>query len=76
MRIGLFGGSFNPIHNGHVALGRKMLSAAALDEVWYMVSPQNPLKAASSDLAPEDVRLQLVQAANLEVSIIICNFAA
>ena len=63
MRIGLFGGSFNPIHNGHVALGRKMLSAAALDEVWYMVSPQNPLKAASSDLAPEDVRLQLVQAA-------------
>jgi len=63
MRIGLFGGSFNPIHNGHVALGKAMLEAAGLDEVWYMVSPQNPLKAASSDLAPEDVRLQLVQAA-------------
>ncbi len=63
MRIGIFGGSFNPIHNGHVNLGRAMLRNAQLDEVWYMVSPQNPLKAQSTELAPEDVRLRLTQAA-------------
>lgn len=63
MRIGIFGGSFNPIHNGHVALGRAMLSAVLLDEVWYMVSPRNPLKVQSSDLAPEEERFQITQAA-------------
>lgn len=63
MRIGLFGGSFNPIHNGHVALGREMLSAVALDEVWYMVSPQNPLKKTAGDLAPEEIRFVLTQKA-------------
>ena len=63
MRIGLFGGSFNPIHNGHVMLGRQILEHARLDEVWYMVSPQNPLKAQATDLAPEEVRLHLTQIA-------------
>ena len=63
MRIGIFGGSFNPIHNGHVALGREMLSAVALDEVWYMVSPQNPLKKTAGDLAPEEIRFVLTQKA-------------
>lgn len=41
---GVFGGSFNPIHNGHVALARQLLTLAGLDEVWFMVSPRNPLK--------------------------------
>ena len=63
MRIGLFGGSFNPIHKGHVALGRAMLEKAGLDEVWYMVSPENPLKYGNTDLAPEQVRLRMVEAA-------------
>ena len=63
MRIGLFGGSFNPIHKGHVALGRAMLEKAGLDEVWYMVSPENPLKHGNTDFAPEQIRLRMVEAA-------------
>ena len=63
MKIGLFGGSFNPIHNGHIAIGRTMLHALSLDEVWYMVSPENPWKRGADDLAPEDVRYDTVRAA-------------
>ena len=44
MRVGLFGGSFNPIHNAHIALASTIRKEARLDEVWFMVSPQNPLK--------------------------------
>ena len=43
-RIGLFGGSFNPAHNGHVALSEEALKRLQLDQVWWLVSPQNPLK--------------------------------
>ncbi|MBQ9561162.1 MAG: nicotinate-nucleotide adenylyltransferase [Prevotella sp.] len=63
MRIGIFGGSFNPIHNGHIALGTSMLSAMSLYEVWYLVSPQNPLKRTSAELIDETLRLRLVEAA-------------
>lgn len=63
MKVGLFGGSFNPIHNGHIAIGRTMLHALSLDEVWYMVSPENPWKHGADDLAPEDVRYATVKAA-------------
>lgn len=44
MRIGLLGGSFNPAHSGHRDLSRTALTRLALDEVWWLVSPQNPLK--------------------------------
>jgi nicotinate-nucleotide adenylyltransferase len=52
MRIGLFGGSFDPPHEGHLQVSRVALRALHLDQVWWLVSPQNPLKkrAPSSDL--------------------------
>lgn len=46
-RIGLFGGSFNPAHEGHFDLAKTALIRLRLDLVWWMVSPQNPLKPAS-----------------------------
>ncbi len=53
MRIGLFGGSFDPPHEGHRAVSLEALKRLGLDQVWWLVSPQNPLKphAPSADLA-------------------------
>ena len=62
MRIGLFGGSFNPIHNAHIALAKTICKEAKLDEVWFMVSPQNPLKQAG-DLLGENERYEMVKLA-------------
>ena len=62
MRIGLFGGSFNPIHNAHIALAKTICEEAKLDEVWFMVSPQNPLKQAE-DLLGENERYEMVKLA-------------
>jgi nicotinate-nucleotide adenylyltransferase len=55
-RIGLLGGSFNPAHGGHLHLSRLALKYLDLDEVWWLVSPQNPLKP-SEGMAPLEVRL-------------------
>ena len=60
--IGIFGGSFNPIHKGHVALARQLLRRAQLDEVWFLVSPQNPLKPQSS-LLDDNMRLEMARLA-------------
>ena len=57
MKIGIYGGSFNPIHFGHTGLAQWVVKNTDLDEVWLMISPNNPLKAASI-LADEQVRLQ------------------
>lgn len=62
MKIGLFGGSFNPIHNAHVALARTICEQARLDEIWFLVSPQNPLKQSSA-LLDEQLRLKMVELA-------------
>lgn len=62
MKVGLYFGSFNPIHHGHLIIAQFMLNQAGLDEVWFVVSPQNPLKSAK-DLYPENDRLQMVKLA-------------
>lgn len=53
MRVGLFGGSFNPAHSGHALVARTALTRLGLDQVLWLVSPQNPLKSAdeTADLA-------------------------
>ncbi len=56
MRIGLFGGSFNPPHAGHALVSRQVIKRLGLDAVWWLVSPGNPLKA-HGDLAPLDERV-------------------
>ncbi|MBS1635079.1 MAG: nicotinate-nucleotide adenylyltransferase [Bacteroidetes bacterium] len=62
MRIGLFFGSFNPIHVGHMVLANYMLSFTDLQQVWFVVSPHNPLKEKSS-LLDQNQRLHMVNLA-------------
>jgi nicotinate-nucleotide adenylyltransferase len=62
MKIGLFFGSFNPIHNGHLIIANHIAMMGELDEVWFIVSPQNPFKKPGS-LLNENHRLHLVQLA-------------
>jgi len=62
MKIGLYFGSFNPIHNGHLIIANYFLHHTDLDKVWFVVSPQNPFKQDSS-LLNEYHRLYLVQKA-------------
>lgn len=61
-RIGIYGGSFNPVHFGHVGLAKWVIENTDLDELWMLVSPNNPLKPASM-LAPEQERLAGVKEA-------------
>ena len=55
-KIGLLGGSFNPAHDGHRDISLAALSYLGLDEIWWLVAPQNPLKS-SADMAPFAQRL-------------------
>ena len=56
MKIGLLGGSFNPAHDGHIYISNEALKRLKLDEIWWLVSPQNPLKSNSIS-APLKIRL-------------------
>jgi nicotinate-nucleotide adenylyltransferase len=62
MKIGLFFGSFNPIHTGHLIIASQILNYTSLDRIWFVVSPQNPLKE-HEQLLDAQVRLQLVRIA-------------
>ncbi|MGC6400206.1 nicotinate-nucleotide adenylyltransferase [Sphingomonas sp. FW199] len=61
-RIGILGGSFNPAHRGHRHISLEAMRALGLDEVWWLVSPGNPLKDGASDMAPLDRRLASARA--------------
>jgi nicotinate-nucleotide adenylyltransferase len=60
MKVGLYFGSFNPIHNGHLIIASYIVQNTPLDQVWFVISPQNPLKKSNS-LLNEYHRLFLVQ---------------
>jgi nicotinate-nucleotide adenylyltransferase len=62
MHIGLFFGSFNPIHIGHLIIANTMLESTGLEEIWFIVSPQNPFKITSSLLHEFD-RFEMVRLA-------------
>jgi nicotinate-nucleotide adenylyltransferase len=62
MKIGLYFGSFNPIHQGHLIIANHILNVTDLQKIWFVVSPQNPFKQSSSLLNEYD-RLHLVQKA-------------
>jgi nicotinate-nucleotide adenylyltransferase len=62
MTVGIFPGSFNPVHIGHLALANWLREYCGLDELWFLVSPQNPLKEESG-LMDENLRFRMVEAA-------------
>jgi nicotinate-nucleotide adenylyltransferase len=62
MKIGLFFGSFNPVHTGHLIIANHVLNFAQIDKLWFVVSPQNPFKK-SRELLDAQARLELVKIA-------------
>ena len=64
-KVGIYGGSFNPVHFGHVGLAKWVIEHTDLDELWLLVSPLNPLKAKSEELRAksEEERLAAVREA-------------
>ncbi len=60
LRVGLLGGSFNPAHAAHLQLAKRALETLNLDVIWWLVSPQNPLKS-TQDMAPLATRVESVQ---------------
>ena len=62
IRTGVFGGSFNPIHKGHLAVATSAVNQNLVDETWILVSPHNPLKV-HDHLLDDVFRLKLAQLA-------------
>ena len=60
--IGLYFGSFNPVHVGHLVLANHIIAHSLVDEIWFVISPQNPLKDPQ-ELAPEKDRLRMLNTA-------------
>lgn len=65
-KTGIYGGSFNPIHVGHVSLAKALAESGLVDEMWLLVSPQNPFKV-DADLLDDDERLRLTRLAVADV---------
>lgn len=63
MNIGIFSGSFNPIHVGHLILANYIVEYTDVDEVWLLVSPQNPWKVGDEDLLDENIRMEMTRLA-------------
>ncbi len=61
MKIGIFGGSFDPIHIGHAIIAQHIISSGAVDRLWFMVSPVNPLKAGREQHVADTDRLRMVE---------------
>ena len=61
MKIGIFGGSFNPIHSGHAIIAHHIISSGAVDRLWLMVSPVNPLKVGLEQHVADTDRLRMVE---------------
>lgn len=69
MRVGIYGGSFNPIHKGHTHLAQAMMEQNLVDELWLLVSPLNPLKQdVSTDIAEYEHRLNMAHLATKGLS--------
>ncbi|GHT56608.1 putative nicotinate-nucleotide adenylyltransferase [Bacteroidia bacterium] len=60
MKIGIFPGSFNPVHNGHLAMANYLAEYEGYDEIWFMITPQNPGKSRV-DLLDQNIRLKLLE---------------
>ena len=74
MKIGIYGGSFNPIHFGHIGLAKWVIENTDLDELWLMVSPNNPLKDKNI-LADEQERLAAAQEAVKDIpGVVVSDF--
>ncbi len=65
-RTGIYGGSFNPIHLGHISLAKALAESSLVDEMWLLVSPQNPFKA-NANLLDDETRLRLTRLAVSDV---------
>lgn len=61
MKIGIFGGSFNPIHSGHAIIAHHVISNGEVDSLWLMVSPINPLKVGQVAQVSDADRLRMVE---------------
>jgi nicotinate-nucleotide adenylyltransferase len=73
-RIGLLGGSFNPAHKAHRRISLHAMEKLGLDEVWWLVSPGNPLKAEAKDMAPFAARLASARRVARRARIRVCDF--
>ena len=72
LRVGLFGGSFNPAHEGHLHVSLEAIKRLGLDELWWLVTPQNPLKSQRG-MAPYEERLAAARRIARHPAIRVCD---